>query len=48
MIARPAAPAPYHEVPQPVLELPEALPSTGCERSPHGPRTYVLGRAASF
>ncbi|MFF8633584.1 CBS domain-containing protein [Streptomyces pilosus] len=38
----------YHEVPPPVLELPDWLPSTGYERPPRDLRTYVPDHAAGL
>ncbi|KOV67514.1 polyphosphate kinase 2 [Streptomyces sp. MMG1121] len=41
MMAHLLASVPYHEVPPPVLELPDRPPSTGYERPPRDLQTYV-------
>ncbi|MER6061252.1 polyphosphate kinase 2 [Streptomyces sp. NPDC001792] len=41
MMAHLLSSVPYHEVPPPVLELPERPPSTGYERPPRDLQTYV-------
>ncbi|MQY36625.1 Polyphosphate:GDP phosphotransferase [Streptomyces sp. RB17] len=46
MIAHLLSSVPYHEVPPPVLDLPERPPSTGYERPPRDLRTYVPDHAA--
>ncbi|MDQ0688338.1 polyphosphate kinase 2 [Streptomyces achromogenes] len=48
MIAHLLSSVPYHEVPPPVLELPERPASTGYERPPRDLRTYVADHAASL
>jgi len=47
MIAHLLSSVPYHEVPPPVLELPERPASTGYQRPPRDLRTYVADHAAS-
>ncbi|WP_329324805.1 polyphosphate kinase 2 [Streptomyces luteogriseus] len=46
MIAHLLDSMPYHEVPPPVLELPDRPPSTGYERPPRDLQTYVPDHAA--
>ncbi|WP_409468138.1 polyphosphate kinase 2 [Streptomyces sp. HC307] len=48
MIAHLLDSVPYHEVPPPVLELPERPASTGYERPPRDLQTYVPDHAASL
>ncbi|MGW0995708.1 polyphosphate kinase 2 [Streptomyces sp. NPDC002520] len=48
MIAHLLASVPYHEVPPPVLELPERPPSTGYQRPPRDLQTYVPDHAATL
>ncbi|OIK00814.1 polyphosphate kinase 2 [Streptomyces sp. MUSC 14] len=48
MMAHLLASVPYHEVPPPVLNLPERPPSTGYERPPRDLRTYVPDHAAQL
>jgi polyphosphate kinase 2 len=48
MMAHLLASVPYHEVPPPVLHLPERPPSTGYERPPRDLRTYVPDHAAQL
>ncbi|MGW0204637.1 polyphosphate kinase 2 [Streptomyces sp. NPDC003233] len=46
MMAHLLSSVPYHEVPPPVLELPERPPSSGYERPPRALQTYVPDHAA--
>ncbi|MER6573321.1 polyphosphate kinase 2 [Streptomyces sp. NPDC001093] len=46
MMAHLLSSVPYHEVPPPVLELPERPPSSGYERPPRDLQTYVPDHAA--
>ncbi|NGO40888.1 polyphosphate kinase 2 family protein [Streptomyces ureilyticus] len=48
MIAHLLDSVPYHEVPPPVLELPERPASTGYERPPRDLQTYVPDHAANL
>ncbi|MCB5168304.1 polyphosphate kinase 2 [Streptomyces bambusae] len=48
MIAHLLDSVPYHEVPPPVLELPERPPSTGYVRPPRGLQTHVPDHAAGL
>ncbi|QNP68544.1 polyphosphate kinase 2 [Streptomyces roseirectus] len=48
MIAHLLGSVPYHEVPLPVLELPERPPSTGYVRPPRDLQNYVPDHAASL
>ncbi|MFI2200324.1 polyphosphate kinase 2 [Streptomyces sp. NPDC020192] len=48
MMAHLLASVPYHEVPPPVLELPEPPPSTGYERPPRDLQTYVPDHTAQL
>ncbi|MFF3885884.1 polyphosphate kinase 2 [Streptomyces sp. NPDC001914] len=48
MIAHLLSTVPYHEVPPPVLELPERPPSTGYVRPPRDLQTFVPDHAASL
>ena len=48
MMAHLLASVPYHEVPPPVLELPERPPSTGYERPPRDLQTYFPDHTAQL
>ncbi|MET8808993.1 polyphosphate kinase 2 [Streptomyces sp. NPDC004546] len=48
MMAHLLSSVPYHEVPPPVLELPERPPSTGYERPPRDLQTYVPDHTAQL